>query len=355
MFKSHEIWSRWLIGGLAGAGLALSLSLNSPSATAAPRAEVERLRQAQQQLCNCFVVIVAQSNADFTSVVAALDSINNASADNRYLVWVGPGTYIETGLVQVRGYVHLQGAGPNVTVIQSARSSGSPTAAAATAQLDDRGRISDVTLRNTGSGTYGIGVYSSGATRDSVIVDSAIEAVGAGGLAHYAAFLNDAEPMFSRVDLTASGAVGFGTGVNASLSVINVAGGFPQPLIEHSRLNGGNGTLATCSGNTGTGYAIQAVNASPVVRDSLLCGDRRGIFLGTAGSAQVIGAQVAVSSTGGSFLFETSNVATVQVATSSVGYAGNKHTGTGGLICVHAYRPNFTPVSDGTTPATACN
>jgi len=355
MFTSHVFRNRILIGALAGAALALGLSLHSPSATAAPRDEVETLRQAQQQLCNCFVVIVGKSNADFTSVASALDSITNASADTRYLVWVAPGVYTETGLVQVKSYVHLQGSGANVTVIQSTRSSGSPTSAAATVQLDDNARVSDLTVRNTSAGPYGIGIYSSNATRSAMIVDSVSEAIGTGGVANYAVFLNDAEPTIERSRLTASGVTGFGTSVNGALGIINVAGGFPQPLIVSSQLLGGNGSLTSCAGNSGTGFAIQAVNASPMIRDSLLCGDRRGIFLGTAGNAQIINSQVAVSNVTGSFLFETTNGATVQVATSSVWYASNKHTGTGGLSCVHAYRSGFTPASDGTTPATACN
>lgn len=347
----------WLWFGSLLAGLAVAIALHAPSApaSAAPDPGAERLRQAQQALCNCFVVIVGKSNADFTSVAAALNSITDASATNRYLVWVAPGTYTETDLVQVTGYVHLQGAGANATVIQSTRSSASPTSAAATVQLDDNARLSDLTVRNTGSGTFRIGVYSNGATRAAVVADSVIEAIGIGNVANYAVYLNDAEPTLERSRLTASGAVGFGTSFNAALGIVNVSGGFPQPLIVSSQLLGGNGTLSSCAGNSGTGFAIQGVNAAPLVRDSLLCGDRRGIFLGTAGLAQIVGSQVAVSGSSGSFLFETTAGAQVAIATSSVWYVGNKHTGTGGLSCVHAYRSNYTPVSDGTTPATACN
>ena len=46
------------------------------------------------------VVIVAQSGGDFTSIQAALDSIVDASASNRYLVYVAPGVYTESVIME---------------------------------------------------------------------------------------------------------------------------------------------------------------------------------------------------------------------------------------------------------------
>ncbi len=68
------------------------------------------------------IIIVAKSGGDYTSVYSATQSITNASANNRYLVYVAPGVYTETNLITVNAYVHLQGAGPNVSVITGTRS-----------------------------------------------------------------------------------------------------------------------------------------------------------------------------------------------------------------------------------------
>lgn len=303
------------------------------------------------------VIIVAQSGGDYASVAAALNSISNPSANNRYLVWVAPGTYTESELVHVRPYIHLRGAGSNVSVVTSARTGASPNDSAATARLDDNGRISDLTIRNSGSGNFGIGIWSDAATRASVIENVVVEAIGAGGTGHYAVYLNDSEPTIRGSRLQAYGAIGFGTGVNAALGVVNVAGGFPQPLIEGSILVGGSNTTneQSCAGNSGTGFGIQYVNAAAIVRNSIVCGDRRAIFGGTNGVTRVEGSQLWVSSTGGSFLIETTSAAAITIANSGVFYAGNKHTGTGGLSCVHSYLANYTAASNGTTPATACN
>jgi hypothetical protein len=301
------------------------------------------------------VIVVARSGGDYSSVADALDSIASPAADNRYLVWVAPGVYTETLLAQVQGYVHLQGAGPNATLIKSSRSGGTPGPDAATLQLDDNGRVSDVSIVNQGTGTFGIAIYSALATRAAIVDNVVAEVNGAGGVGHYAAYLNDSEVNIRNSTLKATGAVGFGTAVNAAVGIVNISDGFPQPLIENSKLIGGNNNGITCVDATGTGFGLQMVNASPDVRDSYVCGGHRGIFVGTAGNAQIRGSHVEVSSTGSAFLFETTGSATVLVANSGVFYVGNKHTGVGGLTCIHSYKSNYTAATDGTTSGTACN
>jgi hypothetical protein len=63
------------------------------------------------------VIIVAKSGGHFTSVQAAVDSITDASDNNRYLVWVAPGNYDE--VVTLKDFVGLQGAGENLTKLIS--------------------------------------------------------------------------------------------------------------------------------------------------------------------------------------------------------------------------------------------
>lgn len=300
------------------------------------------------------VIVVAKTGGAFTSVADALASIVSPSETNRFLVKVMPGVYTEGDVSIVGPFVHLQGSGPNVTVIESARSAGTPSPAAATLQLDDGGRVSHLTIRNTGTGVFGIALHSATATRAASVAHAVLEAVGAGGTGHFGAYLNDSEPTIEHSVLRATGAVGFGTGVNAALGIVNSAGGFPQPLVVDSRLIGGAGTGLTCADSTGTGFGIQATNASPDVRNSFVCGGHRGIFLGVAGNAQIRGSQILVSATIDAFLFETTGTAAVLVATSEVSYA-SKHTGAGDLVCVHSYKPNYTAATDGSTSAAACN
>jgi hypothetical protein len=345
-----------MVGGSVGALLALVLLFSAVAANArSVDTPLNAVRPAQQALCDCHVIVVAKSNGDFTSVAAALSSITTTSSSNRYLVWVGPGVYVESDLVQVKSYVHLQGAGPNATVVSSARSAASPGSSAATAQLEAHARLSDLNLVNSGTGTFGIALYSTGVTRTAVVDNVAAEATGSGGVGHYAVYLNDAEPTIQNSTLKATGATGFGTSVNAALGIVNISGGFPRPLIESSKLIGGSSNGVTCVDNTGTGFGVQGVNASPDIRNSYICGGHRGLFMGTNGNVQVRQSHIEVSSTGSAFLIETTSSASIQIANSAVFYTGNKHTGTGGLVCVNAYKSNYTAASDGTTSGTACN
>lgn len=71
------------------------------------------------------IVIVAKSGGDFTNPVSAVNSINNASASNPYLVKVMPGVYsLGGGSLQMKQYVDLEGSGPENTVITSSNNAG---------------------------------------------------------------------------------------------------------------------------------------------------------------------------------------------------------------------------------------
>ncbi len=304
------------------------------------------------------VITVAVSGGDYTSVAEALDSISDAAADNPYLVRVMPGVYTETDLVEVKGYVHVRGSGPLATVVTSARTGSAPNNAAATVDLLDNGRISQLTVRNTGAGIYGIALYSAQSTRAAVVDNVVAEATGAGGTGHYAAYWNDAEAVIRNSTLFAGGAVGFGTAVNAAFGSVNIAGGFPQALIEDSILMGGSASnLENCNDATGTGFGMQLSNSSPLVRYSYICGGHRGVALYTNGNPQIQSSSIKVSSTGSAFLFEITAAGSISVASSGVSYVGNKFTGAGtGLRCVHDYNlGSWAALTNGVTTATACN
>lgn len=304
------------------------------------------------------VITVAASGGDFTSVAPALASITDSSSTNRYLVRVMPGVYTETDLVVVKAYVHVRGSGPNATVITSSRTGGSPGNGSATVDLLDNGRISDITVRNTGTGTFGIALYSAETTRAAVVDNVVAEAIGAGGTGHYAAYWNDAEAIIRNSTLFAGGATGFGTAVNAAFGSVNIAGGFPMALIENSILMGGSASnLENCNDNTGTGFGMQLSNSTPLVRTSYICGGHRGVAVYTNGNPQIQNSSVKVSSTGSAFLFEISAAGSISAANSGISYVGNKFTGAGtGLRCVHNYNlGTWAALSNGTTSGTACN
>lgn len=289
------------------------------------------------------VIRVSAVGGDFSSVEDALASIVAPSATNRFLVDVGPGEYQETGLLSVPGYVHLRGAGPNVTRISSSRTHSSPTGDAAVLVLENLGRVSDLTLRNPGTaGNFAIGIFSTFATRETVVDNVTIVVDGAGGVGHYAMYLNDSEPTIDRSTLRASGAPGATTSVNAGIGLVNVSGGFPRPLVRNSLINGGSGTDLDCGGASGTGFGVQAVNAAPVVVGSVVCGDYRAMAVYTNGGPQIQGSVLRVGGSAGAFLVETSGSVVFQVAASGVFHGGSVETGAGSITCTQSYKSNYT-------------
>ena len=70
------------------------------------------------------VVTVSPEHGDYTSPVAAVDSILDANENNPYLVEVGPGVYdIGDTPLRMKAYVKIQGAGATFTTIRGSRSS----------------------------------------------------------------------------------------------------------------------------------------------------------------------------------------------------------------------------------------
>ncbi|MDP2587108.1 MAG: LamG-like jellyroll fold domain-containing protein [Candidatus Komeilibacteria bacterium] len=63
------------------------------------------------------VITVASSGADYRTITRALDSISDNSAQNRYIIKVGPGLYEEQ--FEMKDYVDVVGEGNNLVTIQS--------------------------------------------------------------------------------------------------------------------------------------------------------------------------------------------------------------------------------------------
>jgi hypothetical protein len=250
------------------------------------------------------------------SIATALADTSSASAGNPYLVQVGPGVFNEAGnLLTVRPYVHLRGSGENVTFINVSRRSGSFSLnQRAALDLKGNGRISNLTLNNTAAGSgVSYGVISS---EDGGMIEHAhIKATGSGsGGGNYAVYSNNANITIDSSRLTAYGRSGFNTAVNAALGVVGPAtGAFTLMTIKDSDLFGGSTTAPTqaqresCSGSGGTGFGIQGVRSRPLIYNSLICGEHRGVVSTTNGIHSIYHSRVKISGNSSAFLIETSS------------------------------------------------
>ncbi|MBN1811191.1 MAG: hypothetical protein JXA14_05075 [Anaerolineae bacterium] len=134
------------------------------------------------------MIIVAKSGGDYTSVQAAIDSISDATAGNPYLVWVAPGVYSET--VTMKPYVHLQGAGQEVTIISSTITTGSLPPDQATLILARNASLRDLTVVNTGAVFRSVALLARDDTTQTLVTDVKAHTQGAGGTSKYAVFLS---------------------------------------------------------------------------------------------------------------------------------------------------------------------
>ncbi|MBN1315643.1 MAG: hypothetical protein JXA42_09255 [Anaerolineales bacterium] len=118
------------------------------------------------------VIVVAKQGGDYATVQGALDSIDDNSASNPYLVWVAPGVY--TGTVAMKSYVDIQGAGDEITTIASEGFSDSLTGAVVGAA---NAALSHLSIRNTGGSSFAIGLYNAG-NSDLTVSDVSVHVSG---------------------------------------------------------------------------------------------------------------------------------------------------------------------------------
>jgi hypothetical protein len=69
-----------------------------------------------QKLYNNVFIVSTDGNGDYTSIQEAIDAVSPSVTD-RYIIDIKPGTYTES--VTMKSYIHLQGSGSDLTVIQS--------------------------------------------------------------------------------------------------------------------------------------------------------------------------------------------------------------------------------------------
>jgi hypothetical protein len=124
------------------------------------------------------VLVVAKSGGDYASVQAAIDSIDDAAPDNAYLVWAAPGVYEEQ--VTLKPYVHLQGAGQDVTVITSDVSTGVWPPDQGTLALASNASLRDLTVENTGLGDVNAALLATPGVEGTVVADVTARALGSG-------------------------------------------------------------------------------------------------------------------------------------------------------------------------------
>ena len=179
------------------------------------------------------------------TISAALAAINGtdlplATAMNRYVIKVGPGTYNEQ--VSMLPFVDIEGAGQKVTTVTFA-SDGSGTFIGA-----DNAELRSLTAENTGAGSLSIAMTNVGVA-----------------------------PMLKKVTLRASG------GTVGNIAMVNDIGA--TPMLTH--------VTAIAAAETSLDEAVSIDNSSVVeIRDSVLEGDNDAVLTANGSTARIVNTQI---------------------------------------------------------------
>ncbi len=233
------------------------------------------------------IIIVAKSGGHFTTISAALTSVTDNSAANRYLVYIAPGVYTET--VTMKPYVDIEGAGELATKItQVGNLSGAPTLSGAS-----NAELRFLTVENTGGFDFAIAIRNVSAS-----------------------------PRLTHVTASASG------GADTE-GIRNVSS---SPRLEN---------VTASATSAGGNYGIYNSDSSPTVNNSVIAasgGTNFGIYNATAGGSFVV--RVTNSQiVGSSFTIITIPSYTTIVVASQL--SGGAVGGGGTVTCVGVYDENF--------------
>lgn len=240
--------------------------LLSASAIAADKVVVVPLSSAKK-LMN--VITVSTKGGDFTNPVAAVNSITNASGNNPYLVFVGPGVYTLSQTLFMKSFVTIAGAGQDATTLIGAISSSTATETSAIISGADNSTLSDLTVENTGGGDYSIALYNNGTSP----VIQGVTAIASGSTSNLGVLNISSSSVMTDVIAT-------GSGGTTNRGVANANGS--TPIMTDVK--------ATASGGTSS-YGLRTHTSSPTIRHCTLDGTTGSIYV-TDGITRIIGSSI---------------------------------------------------------------
>ena len=216
------------------------------------------------------VWVADDGTGDYTTLSAALASITDNSASMPYVIKIAPGVYTEPSTVVLKNHVDVEGSGQDVTTITCAcGSSSAPEAAAATVSAGNiTAEIRHLTIANTATSNYSIGVYTSDVADGSMSLTN-VTATAHGSAYSFGVVNDSSSPSMTNVAATGTGST-YGYGVlnySSSPSMTNLA--------------------ATATGGTASYGVFNNASSSPSIRGSSITGDTYSVFNNTSASAKV--------------------------------------------------------------------
>jgi len=148
------------------------------------------------------IIIVAKENGEFSDPVAALASIDDASSDKPYLVFIAPGVYTLDSQLKLKPYIDVVGSGQNVTRLTGTISSGSRDHSAALVTLKHHTLLANLSIENMGGSNHSMGIYAHLVSRTAML--RGISSTATGSESSYGIFNDFASPLMSGVTASAA-------------------------------------------------------------------------------------------------------------------------------------------------------
>jgi len=211
----------------------------------------------------------------FATIQAAIDSITGASATNRFVVQVMPGTYVES--IQAKDYVDIVGSGTDDTVLQADGTK--PGAIIGTAPSMVAGfSVRNLTIISLGAGGYRYGIYLEGHSDTVTLRNVTVKMLIAGSTAiqqniAFGPGPSKLEIHDSRIESTGEGNIAVSTGgsVLISKTVIDIDAGGGGEAIMAANPTILDSTISITVADSGYGVMVEAgvgtiVNSDITVR-----------------------------------------------------------------------------------------
>lgn len=150
-------------------------------------------------------IVVAPEEGDFSSISAALDSINDNTSVKRYLIDVRPGSYTESSRIVMKQYVSIMGSGLENTVLNFDISGTDLSSSSACIELASDVSIDHIQFKNTvtsSSDTNAQIMYGDGLSNVSL---NHVKIVISGNMTLSAVTISDSTLDFDNMNLTVTG------------------------------------------------------------------------------------------------------------------------------------------------------
>ena len=261
-----------ITANVLGALLALVAILGAISVLAGPAAAPQLVTIPDCGDCN--VIVVAKDGGNFTDPIAAMAHIDGQTPDasNRYLLYIGPGTYLLSEPLQMLEYVDIQGAGEGVTILTRGGSGTHPQtdSSSATVSGANSAELRYLTVENIGGLAFAIGIHSNGTSPKLSHVTASV--FGATSV-NYGLYNVNASPVMTFVTALASGGDGtnsYGLSNNSSSSprmtnvTVSASGSTNNLGVSNSTSSSPRMTnvSATATGGTNS-YGVSNDSSSP--------------------------------------------------------------------------------------------